>query len=96
MQSCNPPSHTSRIKRKSDTWATPLLGDTNTGTWLCTLVVGRKAGDLALQTKLLKNAVFCDVVPCGFIINRRFGGKCRLHLQGKKYAGEEKYANRLF
>jgi hypothetical protein len=28
------------------------------------------------------SAVFWDVVPCGFVINRRFGGTCRLHLQG--------------
>jgi hypothetical protein len=29
-----------------------------------------------------KHTVFWDVVPCGFIINRRFGGTCPLHLQG--------------
>jgi hypothetical protein len=32
----------------------------------------------------MKNAVFWDVVPCGFIINRRLGGTCCLHLQGKR------------
>jgi hypothetical protein len=32
----------------------------------------------------MKNAVFCDVVPCGFIINRHFRGMCRLHLQGRR------------
>jgi hypothetical protein len=32
----------------------------------------------------MKNAVFLDVVPCRFYMNRRFGGKYRLHLQGKK------------
>jgi hypothetical protein len=26
----------------------------------------------------MKNIVHWDVVPCGFIINRRFGGTCRL------------------
>jgi hypothetical protein len=31
-----------------------------------------------------KNAVFWDVAPRGFIINRRFGGTCRLHLQGRR------------
>jgi hypothetical protein len=31
----------------------------------------------------MKNAVFWDVAPCGLIINRRFGGTCRLHLEGK-------------
>jgi hypothetical protein len=30
----------------------------------------------------MNNAAFCDVVPCGFIIIRRFGRTCRLHLQG--------------
>jgi hypothetical protein len=32
----------------------------------------------------LKNAVFWDVEPCGLIINRRFGGTCRLRLQGRR------------
>jgi hypothetical protein len=32
----------------------------------------------------LKNGVFWDVVPRGFIINRRFGEVCRLHLQGRR------------
>jgi hypothetical protein len=32
----------------------------------------------------MKNAVFLDVAPCGFIINRRFGGTCRLRLQGRR------------
>jgi hypothetical protein len=39
----------------------------------------------------MKNAVFRDVAPCGFIINRSFGGMCRLHLQGRRNnASEEK------
>jgi hypothetical protein len=33
----------------------------------------------------LKNAVFWGVAPCGFIINQRFGGTCRPHLQGRKF-----------
>jgi hypothetical protein len=32
----------------------------------------------------LKNAVFWDVAPCRFSVNRRFGGTYRLHLQGTK------------
>jgi hypothetical protein len=32
----------------------------------------------------MKNAVFWDVAPCRFCVNRRFGGKYRLHLQGRK------------
>jgi hypothetical protein len=47
----------------------------------------------------MKNAVFWDVAPCGFIINRRFEGTCRLHLQDRRNnASEEKcytVANRL-
>jgi hypothetical protein len=31
-----------------------------------------------------KNAVFWDAAPCGFIINRSFGGTCLLHLQGRR------------
>jgi hypothetical protein len=29
----------------------------------------------------MKNAVFWNVALCGFIMNRRFGGTCRLRLQ---------------
>jgi hypothetical protein len=32
----------------------------------------------------LKNVVFWDVALCGSCVNRRFGGKFRLHLQGRK------------
>jgi hypothetical protein len=32
----------------------------------------------------MKNAVFWDVVPCRYCVNRRFGGTYRLHLQGRK------------
>jgi hypothetical protein len=31
----------------------------------------------------MKNVVFWDVTPRGFIINRLLGGICRLHLQGR-------------
>jgi hypothetical protein len=31
-----------------------------------------------------KNSVSWDVAPCGFIINRRFGGTCRLHIQDRR------------
>jgi hypothetical protein len=30
----------------------------------------------------IKNAVFRDVAPCTYFVNRRFGGTCRLHLLG--------------
>jgi hypothetical protein len=37
------------------------------------------------------NAVLWEVAPCAFIINRYFGGMCRLHLQGgRNNAREEK------
>jgi hypothetical protein len=32
----------------------------------------------------IKNAVFWDVAPCRFCVNRRFGRKYGLHLQGRK------------
>jgi hypothetical protein len=38
----------------------------------------------------MKGAVFWDVKPRGFIINRSFGGKCRLHLQGRRNNASEK------
>jgi hypothetical protein len=31
---------------------------------------------------MLKTAVFWDVTPCRYFVNRRFGGTYRLHLQG--------------
>jgi hypothetical protein len=33
----------------------------------------------------MKNAVFWDVAPFGFIRNRRFGGSCHLRLQVRRY-----------
>jgi hypothetical protein len=32
----------------------------------------------------VNNAIFCDVTPCGFCNNRRFGGTYLLHYQGEK------------
>jgi hypothetical protein len=39
----------------------------------------------------MKNAVFWNVASCAFITNRRFGGACRLHLQGRSNGSEEKF-----
>jgi hypothetical protein len=41
------------------------------------------------KVQTLKNAVFWDVEPCGLIINRRFGGTCRLRLQGRRNIAKE-------
>jgi hypothetical protein len=38
-----------------------------------------------MKRPTIKNAVFWDVAPCRYFVNRRFGGTYRLHLQGKKY-----------
>jgi hypothetical protein len=32
----------------------------------------------------MKKAVFWDVAPCRYCVNRRFGGTYRLHLQGRR------------
>jgi hypothetical protein len=49
------------------------------------------AGFEVFTVVTMKNAVFWDVAPHGFIINRRFGETCRLHLQGRRNdASEEK------
>jgi hypothetical protein len=32
----------------------------------------------------MKKAVFWDVAPCRYYVNRRFGGTYRLHLQGRR------------
>jgi hypothetical protein len=42
----------------------------------------------------VKNAVFWDMEPCGLIINR-FGGTCRLHLQGRRNNAREESVGRL-
>jgi hypothetical protein len=37
-----------------------------------------------LTVVILKSAVFWDIMPCSPLkVNRRFGGTCRLQLQGK-------------
>jgi hypothetical protein len=38
----------------------------------------------------MKNAVFWDVAPCGYIINRHFEGTFRLLLQLRRYNVSEK------
>jgi hypothetical protein len=38
----------------------------------------------ALTAVTMKNAVFWDVAPCRYCVNRRFGGTYRLHLHGRK------------
>jgi hypothetical protein len=37
----------------------------------------------------MKNSVIWDVVLCGFIINRRFGGMYLFHLQGRRNNASE-------
>jgi hypothetical protein len=32
----------------------------------------------------MKKAVFWDVAPCRYGVNRRFGGTYRIHLQGRR------------
>jgi hypothetical protein len=43
----------------------------------------------------MKNAVFWDVAPYGFNINRRFGGTCRLYFQGRRNNTSQSVSNRL-
>jgi hypothetical protein len=38
----------------------------------------------------MKNSVFWNVTPCGSCKSRRFGGACRLHLQGREIHGRRK------
>jgi hypothetical protein len=33
----------------------------------------------------MKSLIFLDITPCNpLVVNRRFGGTCRLHLQGRR------------
>jgi hypothetical protein len=41
-------------------------------------------------------AVFWHVAPCVFIIKRRSGGTCRLHLQGRRNGASEETVRRTF
>jgi hypothetical protein len=35
--------------------------------------------------EVMKSSVFCDITPCSPLkVNQRFGGTCRLHLQGRR------------
>jgi hypothetical protein len=43
----------------------------------------------------MENAVSWDVAQCEFIINRRFGGTCRLHLQVEEITRVRKSVRRL-
>jgi hypothetical protein len=44
------------------------------------MVNGRYVGFEVFTALTMKNAVFWDVVLCGFCKNQRFGGTYRLHL----------------
>jgi hypothetical protein len=39
----------------------------------------------------MKNVVFWDVTPCRACVNRSFGGRYRLHFQGRKIRERETY-----
>jgi hypothetical protein len=43
--------------------------------------LSREMNNGPLGNILIEHGVLQDVAPCGFIINRRFGGTCCLHLQ---------------
>jgi hypothetical protein len=44
---------------------------------------------------LLKNAVFWDVAPCGFNINKGFRETCLLHLQSRRNNTYEESVRRM-
>jgi hypothetical protein len=49
--------------------------------WVIKLVKGFEV----FKVVIMKNAIFWDFAPCRSCeLNRRFGGTCRLHLQGRK------------
>jgi predicted membrane-bound spermidine synthase len=49
---------------------------------LMTLAIQNITGFQALTAVTMKNAVFCDMEPYGFIISQRFGDTYHLYLQG--------------
>jgi hypothetical protein len=42
---------------------------------------------MSRNREIMKNAIFWDVAPCGSCVNRPFGGRYRLHFQGRKIRG---------
>jgi hypothetical protein len=66
--------------------------------WFCPTFVSKLANNRFIHVFIfrqtvvftavtLKNAVFWDVTPCRSCVNRCFGGKYRLHLQGRGVDG---------
>jgi hypothetical protein len=41
----------------------------------------------------MKKAVFWDVAPCRYCVNRRFGGTYYLHLQGRRKEKKRKFVS---
>jgi hypothetical protein len=40
---------------------------------------------LEIHNQMLKSSIFWDLMPCSPLkVNRRFGGTCGLHLQGRR------------
>jgi hypothetical protein len=50
---------------------------------------GKEMSHPLLNNVMMDSAVFWDVAPCGFIINRRFGGTFRFHFQGRRNNASE-------
>jgi hypothetical protein len=52
-------------------------------------------GSEVVKAVIVENAVFRDVALYGFNVNRRFGGTCRLHLQGRRNNASEENVRRM-
>jgi hypothetical protein len=61
-----------------------MNANVNTCKFLTTQTCNYKVRFEVFTLVTIKNTVFWDVAPCKFIVNRRFGGTYRLHLQGRK------------
>jgi hypothetical protein len=49
----------------------------------------RNVGFDVLTAVVMKSSIFWDITPCNPLrINRRFGGTCRLHIQGRMWQAE--------
>jgi hypothetical protein len=67
------------VRRTRDEWRSFIIS--NLPHWM---YMFGTAGTSMRNIITIKNAVFWDVAPCRSCVNRRFGGKYRLHLQGRK------------
>jgi hypothetical protein len=65
-------------------WFPYLSASLGTSNMLLAMNIRNHVGFEVFTAVMMKNAILWDMVPCGVIINRCFGGTCHLRLQGRR------------